>query len=107
MITVLGATGVNFGAGMTGGFAYVLDLDNSFAGRYNHDVDVHRIDTEATEAHRNFLREQLQAFVAETDSAYGREILERFEDYLGKFWLVKPKAAELRTLLETMLERAA
>ena len=107
VITVLGPTGVNFGAGMTGGFAFVLDQDGSFADRYNGDVDIHRINTESTEAHRNHLREQIEAFVAETGSAHGREILEKFEDYIGKFWLVKPKAAELETLLETMLERAA
>jgi len=32
-----GRTGVNFGAGFTGGFAYVLDLERDFVDRYNHD----------------------------------------------------------------------
>ena len=32
-VTVLGPTGVNFGAGMTGGFAYVLDQDRGFIDR--------------------------------------------------------------------------
>ena len=107
VITVLGQTGVNFGAGMTGGFAYVLDTEGSFQDRCNRDVDFHRIDTEATEAHRNFLRDMLEEYVAETGSAHGRAILDNFDDMLGKFWLVKPKAAELETLLEVMLERAA
>jgi glutamate synthase (NADPH/NADH) large chain len=33
---VLGRTGVNFGAGFTGGFAYVLDMARGFVERYNH-----------------------------------------------------------------------
>ena len=34
-VVVLGATGKNFGAGMTGGVAYVLDVEEEFLGRYN------------------------------------------------------------------------
>ena len=37
-ITVLGKTGYNFGAGMTGGFAYVLDLDGTFHDRFNSEL---------------------------------------------------------------------
>ena len=108
VITVLGPTGVNFGAGMTGGFAYVLDSEGVFQDRANHEsVDFHRVDTEATEAHRNYLKAMIEEFVGETGSAYGKDILDNFEDYVGRFWLVKPKAAELETLLEVMLERAA
>jgi glutamate synthase (NADPH/NADH) large chain len=103
VITVLGATGVNFGAGLTGGFAFVLDEERNFAERCNGDVDFHRINTEATEAHRNFLRDTIVEYVAETGSEYAKNILDNFGDYIGKFWLVKPKAAELETLLEVML----
>jgi glutamate synthase (NADPH/NADH) large chain len=107
VITVLGATGVNVGAGMTGGFAFVLDEENNFAERCNGDADFHRINTEATEAHRNFLRQTITEYVTETGSLHGKKILDNFEDYIGRFWLVKPKAAELETLLEVMLKRAA
>ena len=103
VITVLGETGVNFGAGMTGGFAFVLDEHNSFSDRCNGDVDHHRINTEVTEAHRHFLREMLSEYVAETGSAHGKRILDNFEDYIGRFWLVKPKAIELKHLFEVML----
>ena len=107
LITVLGNTGVNFGAGMTGGFAYVLDRDNSFVDRYNHElVDIHRIGDEATEAHRAHLREVIEEFVQETGSAWGQHILDNFADMVEKFWLVKPKASEIETLLDT-LENAA
>ena len=37
-VCVLGRTGVNFGAGFTGGFAYVLDLERDFVDRYNHEL---------------------------------------------------------------------
>jgi glutamate synthase (NADPH/NADH) large chain len=41
---------------MTGGFAYVLDLDNDFVDHYNHElIDLHRISTEAMEEHRSHL----------------------------------------------------
>ena len=44
VVVVLGKSGLNFGAGMTGGFAYVLDIDRDFVDRYNHElIDIHRI----------------------------------------------------------------
>ncbi|MDI5986362.1 glutamate synthase large subunit [Halomonas sp. M4R5S39] len=100
MICVLGETGVNFGAGMTGGFAYVLDEDRSFVDKYNHElVEIHRVNTEAMEAYRRHLREVIEEFVAETGSARGKAILEDFSDFIRHFWLVKPKAASLNGLL--------
>jgi glutamate synthase domain-containing protein 3 len=46
----LGKTGYNFGSGMTGGFAYVLDQDNTFVDRVNHElVEIQRISGEAME----------------------------------------------------------
>ena len=104
VVTVLGTPGYNFGAGMTGGFAYVLDMDNKFVDRYNTElVEIHRITREAMEAYRNFLREKLAEFVRETNSKWGREVQENFETYMPKFWLVKPKAASLQGLLESCL----
>jgi glutamate synthase (NADPH/NADH) large chain len=107
VVVVLGDTGVNFGAGMTGGFAYVLDEDNTFVDRYNHElIDIHRVTTEYTEAHRNYLRDMIEEFVAETNSAWGQSILDNFSSKVGRFWLVKPKAAELDSLLDTLLSAA-
>lgn len=102
LVTVLGKTGLNFGAGMTGGFAYVLDLDNDFFDRVNHElIDLHRISTEAMEAHRHHLREEISLYVEETQSAWGQEILDNFDEFLRKFWLVKPKAANIKELLNS------
>ena len=106
VVTVLGQTGVNFGAGMTGGFAYVLDEANDFVDRYNHElVDIHRINTESLEAHRNHLRSVIEEFTRETESEWGKHLLANFDDYVGKFWLVKPKAASLAGLLVSFKQR--
>ncbi len=103
VITVLGKTGLNFGAGMTGGFAYVLDEDNTFVDRYNHElVDIVRVNTESLEAHRNHLRSVLKEFVSETQSAWGQHIIDQFDYMVGRFWLVKPKAASLQSLLTSL-----
>jgi glutamate synthase (NADPH) large chain len=104
---VLGRTGVNFGAGLTGGFAYVLDTERDFVDRYNHElIDIHRITPETMEAHLHHLRGLLEAHARETGSLWGREILDDFRSYLPKFWLVKPKAADLESLIDS-LRRAA
>ncbi|MDB9948917.1 glutamate synthase large subunit [Porticoccaceae bacterium] len=100
IVAVLGAAGYNFGAGMTGGFAYVLDLEREFVDRYNMElVDIQRITAEATESHRVFLKNMILEHVRETDSAWGQELISNFSDYASKFWLVKPKAATLSGLL--------
>ena len=101
-VCVLGKTGYNFGSGMTGGFAYVLDLDNTFVDRVNHElVEIQRINNEAMEAYRSHLQRVLAEYVAETASEWGRNLLDNLDDYLRKFWLVKPKAASLGSLLSS------
>ena len=62
-------------------------------------MEIHRISGEAAEAHRHFLRDNIVEFVEETGSAWGQHILDNFADYVGKFWLVKPKAADFDRLL--------
>ena len=92
---------------MTGGFAFVLDLERNFFDSYNHElVDIHRIHTESMEAHANYLQNMLEEYVNETGSNWGAHILEEFDDMVRKFWLVKPKASELNSLLETLREAA-
>nr|WP_024306642.1 glutamate synthase large subunit [Pseudomonas sp. P818] len=101
-VCVLGKTGYNFGSGMTGGFAYVLDMDNGFYDRVNHElVEIQRINSEAMEAYRSHLESVLAEYVEETGSEWGQNLLENLDDYLRKFWLVKPKAASLKSLLSS------
>jgi glutamate synthase (NADPH/NADH) large chain len=106
-VTVLGQTGVNFGAGMTGGCAFVLDMERNFFDLYNHDlIDIHRVHTEVMEAHANYLVTLLEEFVTETESTWGQSILDDFDEMVRKFWLVKSKATELTSLLDTLREAA-
>ena len=106
-VVVLGRAGVNFGAGMTGGCAFVLDMERNFFDLYNHElIDIHRIHTELMEAHANYLVALLEEFVAETESDWGLSILDDFDEMVRKFWLVKPKATELTSLLDTLREAA-
>jgi len=103
LITVLGSIGHNFGAGMTGGFAYVLDLDKTFADKYNHElIEIYRIRQEGMEEYRHHLRGVIAEFVAETGSAWGQEILDDYVDYLRKFWLVIPKESNMKGLLDNV-----
>jgi glutamate synthase (NADPH/NADH) large chain len=107
VVLVLGPTGCNFGAGMTGGFALVLDEANRFVDHCNHElVDLHRVDTEATSAYAAFLGELVAEHVRETESPWGAEVARRLDELLGRVWLVKPKAVSLESLLEALEEAA-
>jgi glutamate synthase (NADPH/NADH) large chain len=107
IVCVLGRTGVNFGAGFTGGFAYVLDMERDFVDRYNHDlIDIHRVSPEGMSVHVQHLRGLIEQHVAATGSVWGTQLLNDFRSYIGKFWVVKPKAAAIGSLLEN-LRRAA
>ncbi|MBC7192188.1 glutamate synthase large subunit [Marinobacter sp.] len=106
LVTVLGRTGHNFGAGMTGGFAYVMDQANTFVDQYNHElVEIQRISSEEMESYRNHLRGVIREHISETGSEWAEHILDNFDDYVGRFWLVKPKAANLRSLLASTRAR--
>ncbi|MBS0612732.1 MAG: glutamate synthase large subunit [Proteobacteria bacterium] len=107
VVCVLGRTGVNFGAGFTGGFAYVLDTERDFVDRYNHElIDIHRVSPEGMETYVQHLRGLIAQHVAATGSVWGEQILNDFRTFVGKFWVVKPKAAAIDSLLEN-LRRAA
>jgi len=108
IVTVLGNTGYNFGAGMTGGIAYVLDLDRNFFDRINKElIDIHRIADESMESHRVYLQAAITEYVEETSSEWGQYILENFNHFQRKIWMVKPKAAEFDSLLDTLQSNAA
>ena len=107
VVCVLGTTGVNFGAGFTGGFAYVLDMERDFVDRYNHDlIDIHRVSPEGMGTHVQHLRGLIEQHVDATGSQWGTQLLNDFRTYIGRFWVVKPKASAIDSLLEN-LRRAA
>jgi len=107
VVAVLGSCGLNFGAGMTGGFAYVLDLERAFVDCYNHElVDIVRISPEGMEHYMQHLRGLIARHAELTGSAWARHLLSDFRGLLQRFWLVKPKAASLAALADE-LRRAA
>ena len=107
VVAVLGKVGLNFGAGMTGGFAYVLDLERDFVDCYNHElVDIVRISPEGMEHYMQHLRNLVTRHVEYTDSEWGRQILRDFRGLQYKFWLVKPKAASLAALADELRSAA-
>lgn len=91
-VVVLGKTGYNFGAGMTGGAAFVYDKDLSFFDKVNMElVKLERIDTEEKEEARHYLKKILRSYVHQTHSLKATHLLENFLAELRFFWLVTPK----------------
>ena len=107
-IVVAGQVGNNFGAGMTGGMAYVLDMEQNFVDCCNQEMTaMHRITTEETEEHRLNLRSLLQRHRELTQSAWTAKLVDDFDNYVRRFWLVLPRAVTLESLLENFRRDAA
>mmetsp|Transcript_7127 Transcript_7127/g.20756 ORF Transcript_7127/g.20756 Transcript_7127/m.20756 type:complete len:1627 (+) Transcript_7127:71-4951(+) len=87
-VVCLGSTGINFGAGMSGGIAYMLDADGSFASRCNTEmVSLDRVDSPADEAE---LRGYLESHVEHTGSPVAAALLADWSGSVGKFVKVFP-----------------
>ncbi len=91
-VVILGATGKNFGAGMTGGSAYVLDAEGDFPDRLNPQL------VEATRLKESeditALKELIFKHLEFTESAQAREIMADWDKFEGKFWKVAPKVPD-------------
>ncbi len=85
-VVVLGRTGRNFGAGMTGGTAYVLDLENRFEGLFNPQlIKLERLEAdEDVQALKAMIYRHLEA----TDSARAKEVLADWPGFQDRFWKV-------------------
>ena len=87
-VVVLGKTGKNFAAGMSGGVAYVLDLNSDLYKNINKQmVNIERV---TSKFEINELKEMIEEHVAYTNSESGKEILDHFTDYLPKFKKIIP-----------------
>ena len=87
-IVILGAVGANFGAGMTGGLAFVYDPDDRFTDQVNSDtIGLHRVATD-------YWDEQLKTLIIEheneTHSSIAARILSNWQREVRKFWQVVP-----------------
>ncbi|GLX77955.1 glutamate synthase large subunit [Thalassotalea insulae] len=98
IVTVLGQVGVNFGAGMTGGFAYVLDEADDLAIRLNNE-SIESLAIADLTIHQEHLRGIISQHFEETGSLRAQEILANFDQYAPLFKLVKPTATDVKTLL--------
>ncbi len=87
-VVVLGATGRNFGAGMSGGIAYVYDPMQVFPANVNRElVDLDALDDEDVET----LRDLVRRHQVETGSTVAANILDRWHDNVRHFQKVMPK----------------
>jgi glutamate synthase domain-containing protein 3 len=116
-VVVLGVTGRNFGAGMSGGIAYVLDEDGAFASRCNQSmVDLEPLLTEAEQeakvardlwhlgvSDEAVLRRLLEQHARYTGSNRAREILDDWAQFRTRFVKVFPK--EYRRALTELAAR--
>ncbi len=99
-VVVLGRTGKNFAAGMSGGIAYVLDEENDLYTRVNKEM------VYASEITSKYdvleLKEMIREHVAYTNSPKGKEILEHFGAYLPRFKKIIPYDYDrmLRTIVQ-------
>jgi glutamate synthase (NADPH/NADH) large chain/glutamate synthase (ferredoxin) len=89
-VVVLGSTGRNFGAGMTGGTAFVLDLEDAFESRYN--PQLIRLERLGDEASSQALKSLIYRHLETTESERAREILGDWPKYESRFWKVCPLA---------------
>ena len=87
-VAVLGPTGRNFGAGMTGGVAYVLDEKGNFESHLN--PQLVRLECLAGEADAAPLKELIYQHLENTESERARQILADWARYEGMFWKVVP-----------------
>ncbi len=89
VVVVLGSTGRNFAAGMSGGFAYVLDLEGEFSRRCNPAmVDLEPLVADEDDA---ILRRLIESHVRYTGSRRGKEVLEQWAGYRPRFVKVFPR----------------
>jgi len=94
LVIVLGTTGRNFGAGMSGGFAYVYDPQNVFPNRYNDAmVGIERL-SDVDEIKR--IQALIYAHLEHTDSPRANDILKNWKDALRHFWRVVPHPPEAK-----------
>jgi glutamate synthase (NADPH/NADH) large chain len=98
IVTILGDIGVNFGAGMTGGFAYVLDEIGDLDVRLNKE-SIEMLDIGDLAIHQEHLRGIINQHFEETGSIRAQNILQDFDNYAPLFKLIKPTATDVKTLL--------
>ena len=88
VVVVLGKTGINFGAGMSGGIAYVLDQDQLFDTKCN--LEMIDVEPLTDKADHNRLYTLIKNHVKSTGSEYAGRILKDWNEMLPQFVKVMP-----------------
>jgi len=102
-VVILGAAGANFGAGMTGGMAFVYDAQGNFPSRVNPDTVVwQRVESDYWEG---VLKALIAEHVTETQSPWAEALLADWGRESPRFWQVVPK--EMLSRLEHPVRREA
>ncbi|MBI4715893.1 MAG: glutamate synthase subunit alpha, partial [Nitrospirae bacterium] len=96
VVVVLGKTGRNFGAGMSGGMAFVLNEDGNFERQCN--LGMVELGPVSEAEDRDTLRSLLESHLRHTGSAKAKRVLDQWESYLPKFVRVMP--VEYKRILE-------
>ena len=106
-IIVLGKTGNNFGAGMTGGLSFVYDEDNTFAKKINTEsVEIAKLSEAMFIEHQKYLLKSLKEYYKDTGSYIAKSIILNFKEEINKFVIIKPRASDFKSLL-VILTKAA
>ena len=88
-VVILGDVGDNFGAGMTGGMAFIYDENGKFETKVNPESVVwQRLETKYW---KTFLKDLINEHFRETNSNTSKNIIKNFENELAKFYQVCPK----------------
>ena len=87
-VVVLGPTGKNFAAGMSGGIAYVLDEESCLYKNLNKEMVL--MEKVETKFDQEELRAMIEAHVRNTGSKKGQDVLDHFKEYLPKFKKIIP-----------------
>jgi len=98
-VVILGPTGKNFAAGMSGGIAYVLDEKRDLYKRMNKELVT--IEDVANKYDVKELKEMIHEHVSYTNSEKGKHILNDFSNYLPKFKKIMPR--DYRRMLNTIV----
>ncbi len=94
IVVILGKTGVNFGAGMTGGKAFVYDEDRTFYEKINTElIEAIRLDNDEFDADMFELKNLLKDFVKKTGSQKAQDILHSYRSEVRKIWMIIPRGA--------------
>ncbi|MED5430364.1 MAG: glutamate synthase large subunit [Pseudomonadota bacterium] len=106
-VIVLGKTGNNFGAGMTGGLAFVYDEQKLFKNKINNQsVEIRSLNDKKLKNHQNYLLKLIKEHFKETKSLKAKFIIDNFNECLKKFNIVKPKDANFINLLNILIKAA-